>query len=255
MAIKERSSFAATAQVLPMQRRELPAELPSACQATMVGRLTISVRRSSSTPTDPKAYLERTSAKVELKDERGAARDLETFKIMYDRLDEGIKGHDTADAAYDSDDYEAAVRNYNKAISLLPSLTSVYYRRGLAKLCLEDYQGAIEDFNKSIETNAADKAHAYHQRGKIKRHKLNDTKGAMQDFNEAIALCPNESAFFLSRAKLSDGYDAFRDLNQAIGLEPGNAEALFYLGDNTIQNGRRCGCYSRPNTIHRPGAC
>ncbi len=74
-------------------------------------------------PTHPKAYLERSNAKRELKDERGAVQDLNTFRVMFDRLEEGLKAIDAAEAAYDSDDYVAAVRNYNKAISLLPSLT------------------------------------------------------------------------------------------------------------------------------------
>ena len=131
-------------------------------------------------PTDPKAYLERSNAKRELKDERGAARDLETFKIMFERMDRGLKANDAAEAAYDSDDYVAAIRNYNMAVSRLPSLTCVYYRRGLAKLCLEDYHGAVEDFNKSIEVNASNKAYAHHQRGNIKHRKLGDTTGTMR---------------------------------------------------------------------------
>ena len=173
-------------------------------------------------PTAPQAYLERSKAKRELNDERGAAQDLNTFKLMFERLEEGLKANDAAVAAYDSDDYD------NKAISLLPSLASAYYHRGIARLCLGDHQGAVEDFNTSIETNASNKAYAYHQRGKIKGHKLNDAKGAMQDFNEAIALCPNEADFFFSRAKISEDYDAIKDLNRAIELDQNNAEAVFY---------------------------
>lgn len=179
-------------------------------------------------PTSPEAYLERSKAKRELKDERGATQDLNEFKLRFERLDDGLKANDAAGAAYDAEDYKSAVKNYNKAISLLPSLTCIYYNRGTAKQCLEDYRGAIEDFTKSIEANASNKSDAYHQRGKIKYHKLNDTNGALEDFNEAIALCPDDADLLFSRATITSEYEALQDLNRAIELNPTNAKLFFY---------------------------
>ena len=179
-------------------------------------------------PTDPSAYMERSKAKRELNDERGASQDLSECKVRYERLDDGLKAHETASAAYDSGDYVSAVKNYNKAISLVPSLLSIYCNRGNAKQCLEDYRGAVEDFTKSIEVNASNKSDAYHQRGKIKYHKLNDTNGALEDFNEAIALCPDDSDLLFSRATITSEYNALQDLNRAIELSPTNPKLFFY---------------------------
>ena len=83
------------------------------------------------------------------------------------------------------------------AISLIPSLTGIYYNRGLAKKMLDDFNGAIEDFNKSIDANASNKAFAYYERGLIKYHKLNDSISANQDYDKAIKLNPMNMTFFI----------------------------------------------------------
>ena len=50
-------------------------------------------------------------------------------------------------------DYYGAIADYNKAIELNPNFADAYNNRGLAKYDLKDYKGAIADYNKAIELN------------------------------------------------------------------------------------------------------
>lgn len=178
-------------------------------------------------PTSISGYLERSKAKRELKDTDGADKDFEKGNRLFQNLDEGLKANDEGDEYYYSSDYKNAIKTYNKAIRLVPELTSLYYYRGCSKQYLEDYKGAVEDFNTCIQLNASNKAEAYYQRSIIKSFKLNDKSGALEDLNIAIKLSPNEAKFYYSRAKLQDDYDGLQDLNRAVDLEP--KEANNYL--------------------------
>ena len=108
------------------------------------------------------AYLERSKAKRELNDTIGADKDFEKGNRLFQNLDEGLKANDEGDDYYYSNDYKNAIKRYNKAITLIPSVTSIYYYRGCSKQYLEDYKGAIEDFDRCIQTNASNKADAYY---------------------------------------------------------------------------------------------
>lgn len=178
-------------------------------------------------PNNPDAYMERSNIRLELQDSKGATQDLNTAKIIIERLDSGIKAYDEADNNYDSGNYKEAIKNYNKAISLIPSLTGIYYSRGIAKRMIDDLDGATEDFNKAIDSDASNKAYAYYDRGLIKYHKRKDSQGALQDYNKAIELLPTESDFYYSKAILSNDDEAFQYLSKAVELDPANAMIYF----------------------------
>ncbi|MEO6830567.1 MAG: tetratricopeptide repeat protein [Chitinophagaceae bacterium] len=185
-------------------------------------------------PNNTIAYLERGKAKRELNDNNGADTDWATGQRILDALDNGLKSIEAGNAAYNEDDYANAVEHYNKAIPHTPTITSTYYYRGCAKQYLDNYKGALEDFDKSIEIDASNKELSYFQRSKIKSHKLRDIKGALQDLNRAIELNPNDADYYYSRAILVDDYDAVQDLNKAIELAPKK-------GDNYIARSLRRG--------------
>jgi tetratricopeptide (TPR) repeat protein len=177
-------------------------------------------------PTDPGVYFERSKAKKEVGDEAGAKHDVAEFKLRFERLEEGLKAHDLARAAYEADDYKETIKQFNKAISLCPTLTSIFYERGLAKQCLGDYRGAEEDFTRGIQANDSTKARAFHQRGKV-RQKLKNPTAALQDFSDAVALCPDDADMLYSRATVAEPYDGLQDLDRAIALRPD--EPMFYF--------------------------
>ena len=71
----------------------------------------------------------------------------------------------------------------NKIIELKPDHAGAYYNRGVAKISLEDYYGAIRDFNKVLKLKPKSKynlANILYKRGvalnkeinRLKRHNL-----------------------------------------------------------------------------------
>jgi len=178
-------------------------------------------------PTSYEAFLERSKIKRELKDEKGANQDLNYSKNMLDKLDNGLKAYDEGCAQYDSGNYKEAIKNYNKAISLIPSLIDAYYSRGLSKKMIDDFLGAMEDFNYAINSDYSNKAFAYYESGLIKYYKLKDIKGALEDYNKAIELKPTEPDFYYSKGILSEDYEAIKYFSKTIELDPSAARAYF----------------------------
>ena len=62
------------------------------------------------------------------------------------------------------EDYVLSIQYFSQVISAKPYLSEPYFYRGLAKMNLEDYQGAEEDCSLSIERNPF-VASAYQVRG------------------------------------------------------------------------------------------
>ena len=54
-------------------------------------------------------------------------------------------------------DYKGAISDFDKAIELNPKDADAYICRGTAKAILNDYKGAILDYDKYIELNPKDK--------------------------------------------------------------------------------------------------
>jgi tetratricopeptide (TPR) repeat protein len=173
-------------------------------------------------PGDPTPYIRRADARRKIKDEIGAAKDMSMAKLMIGRMDEGLKANDDGNAAYTAGEYGSAVQHFNKSLSLLPTLTSTYYWRGLSKRYMDDFAGAIEDFALCIAARASNTADAHYARGQIKYHKMNDPAAALEDYNRAIELKPDDPDFYRSRAILLDDHAAIRDLTKAIELDQSN---------------------------------
>ena len=51
------------------------------------------------------------------------------------------------------EDYVLSIQYFNQVIRLKPYLSEPYFYRAIAKIQLEDYQGALNDCNAAIERN------------------------------------------------------------------------------------------------------
>lgn len=76
-----------------------------------------------------------------------------------------------------------------RLIKLKPEHANTYNDRGLAKVALKDYDGAIADYNKAIELNPKF-AKAYHNRG-LAKEALGQHDVAKIDFEKAKEIDPN----------------------------------------------------------------
>jgi len=87
------------------------------------------------------------------------------------------------------DDYSGAMSNYNKFIELDSNKFYAFGNRGTLKLNHKDFEGALTDYNKAIELNPKI-AGLYYNRAKAKAN-LKDEKGYLEDYNKANELDPN----------------------------------------------------------------
>ena len=117
----------------------------------------------------------------------------------------------------------------NEAIDLVGS--------GNAKLALEDYQGALQDYNKAIELDSiksnAGLAMLYANRC-IAKYYLKDNQGVIQDCDKAIELDPSSSVAYTTRGLAKSAlwnYEwAIQDYNKAIELDPNSSWAYSNRG-------------------------
>jgi len=125
-------------------------------------------------------------------------------------------------------DYDGAIADYTKAIETNPKYSEAYCNRGNSKLLKRDYDGAYADGNQAIVLEPKN-AEAYSVRGQAKSGK-SDYDGAIADFNQAISLRPSSSYFthraFAKRSK-HDLDGAIVDFTKAIELNPTDPDTLY----------------------------
>ncbi|WP_336071011.1 tetratricopeptide repeat protein [Mesoflavibacter sp. CH_XMU1404-2] len=100
-------------------------------------------------------------------------------------------------------DYDGAIKDFNKATKACPNYAIPYYNRAFVKMHIKDYSGAILDFNKAVELNPKNVmdyyfVNSFHNRGRAKLY-LKDYKGAITDFTKAIVEKPKFSSAFYNR--------------------------------------------------------
>ncbi|CAE20470.1 TPR repeat [Prochlorococcus marinus str. MIT 9313] len=128
-------------------------------------------------------------------------------------------------------DFHGAIDDFNKLLDSHPYNADSYYNRGLAKAKLGNNQGAIEDYSKAIEINPLH-AIAYTKRGNAK-FDLKDHQGALIDCSKAIEIDDNNAEFFFNRGfpklKLEDQEGTKSDWFKAAAL--GDKHASICLRD------------------------
>ena len=129
---------------------------------------------------------------------------------------------------YGKGDYAGAIAEYDRAISLSPSLAEAYNNRGNAYDSLGEPRRALDDYNMAINLNPA-MALAYYNRA-VTLQALGQLAGAIADYSRAVELRPNAGLAFMSlrnRAKAyrekGDPERAQADEDHARKLDPDKA--------------------------------
>ncbi|HOY31754.1 MAG TPA: tetratricopeptide repeat protein [Bacteroidales bacterium] len=125
-------------------------------------------------------------------------------------------------------DYQGALKDYDKTLQINPSYVETLRQRSYVLLNYKnDYQGALRDLNLFIQQDSTS-ADAYNNRG-MSYKALNDTAAAMRDYNKAIALKPDFQNAYNNRAALKIEINcpqsATADINKAIELNPNDGHS------------------------------
>ena len=82
------------------------------------------------------------------------------------------------------EDYVLSIQYFNQVINAKPYLADPYFFRGLAKINLDDFQGAENDCSEAIERNPF-VVSAYQVRG-LARIQQDNLAGAIEDYRKAL---------------------------------------------------------------------
>ena len=156
---------------------------------------------------------------------------------------------------YRNNDFESAIQNFNKAIEKDQRLYSAYWNRGNTRMVTLDYMGALQDFNKAIEIDPTIEV-AYADRGYTKTL-LQDYSGAIRDYDKAIQISPKISIRYFQRAeakdKIQDYKSAITDYDKSIILNPIkslNGDSYFKRGIDKLRlNIKKDGCLDLSKAI------
>jgi tetratricopeptide (TPR) repeat protein len=126
---------------------------------------------------------------------------------------------------YNLNDFENAISDFDRAISVNPEYSEAFNLRGASKFKLGDFHGAIEDYNMAIKL---DKKHTggvrltiYDQRGRV----IESTKPeadpgmAVPYYNRALAW-----------EALENYEEAIEDYTSALDIDPSLLSAYFFRG-------------------------
>ncbi len=94
--------------------------------------------------------------------------------------------------------YEKAIHDFDKALTLKKDYADAYYDRGYANDALGNYEQAIKDYTSAIKLKQ-DYADAYCNRGNA-YYKLQKIKQALEDYNSALKFNPDLRGVYSNRS-------------------------------------------------------
>ncbi|MFB6306499.1 MAG: tetratricopeptide repeat protein, partial [Flavobacteriales bacterium] len=123
--------------------------------------------------------------------------------------------------------YKEALSSYKNAINKYKNSPKLIYQCGIAKDCLNDLNGAIENITTTINLMNPVIPEVYRTRGLIKKS-MQDFKGAIDDYNKAIEIDSENVLMYNNRAEakvdIKDYKGAVEDYTQALELNPENED-------------------------------
>jgi tetratricopeptide (TPR) repeat protein len=132
------------------------------------------------------------------------------------------------------EDFEQAIEEFEKAIELNPLFAEAFLYKGLAEIELQNFDQAIKDFTITIELDPAFSDQAHYFRG-LTRYFKNENQSAIDDFTVAIRMNPDFVSFYQrgkANLKLKEFRRALQDFDIALRLKEDFYEANLYRGIN-----------------------
>lgn len=151
---------------------------------------------------------------------------------LVDRNDLATAYKNRGDAHDDQGQFEQALEDYDRAVETNPLDAEAFNSRGTTYIALERYKQAIEDFDQAIRINPASSM-ALGNRCFAKAV-LGELEQALSDCNEALRVKQKYPGAYASRAiaylKLKRYDDAIADYTTLLKSQPDNPYALFGRG-------------------------
>jgi tetratricopeptide (TPR) repeat protein len=127
------------------------------------------------------------------------------------------------------EDFKGALADYNQAIFLDPQNTEALYYRGFVKTRMQDFANAMTDFDLAIAIDT-ESVELYYSRGNTNFELKNFTM-AIEDYSKAIVLDSTDKELYYNRAiakyNLGERESACKDLQTAIKKGDGEATKVF----------------------------
>jgi len=124
-------------------------------------------------------------------------------------------------------DYEGALKEFNITLELDSTRYEAFYNRALVKASLSFLEESIYDFNKTIKLSP-EYYQAYADRANVKI-RLGDSTGAMKDYNQCIKINPDFSSGYYNRGNLKlnlkEYSNALADFTRSIDLDNSYTDA------------------------------
>ena len=131
------------------------------------------------------------------------------------------------------EDYVLSIQYFNQVINAKPYLAEPYFFRGLAKINLDDFQGAEDDCSEALERNPF-VVSAYQIRG-LARIQQDNFTGAIEDYQKALKFDPENISVWhnlsLCRIRKEDYDGAKRSLDSLIYIAPRYTKAYLMRGE------------------------
>ena len=151
---------------------------------------------------------------------------------LVDRNDLATAYKNRGNALDDNGQYEQALEDFARAIETNPQDAEAFNSRGTTYIALERYRLAVDDFDQAIRINPSSPV-ALGNRCFAKAV-LGELEQALSDCNEALRIQRNYPAAYASRAitylKLKRYDDAIADYTSLLRSQPDNPYALFGRG-------------------------
>lgn len=135
------------------------------------------------------------------------------------------------------EDYVLSIQYFNQVINAKPYLFEPYFFRALAKINLDDYQGAEADCDAAIQRNPF-VVGAYQIRG-LARIRQNKFDGAIEDYQAAIKYDPENVVLWhnltLCHIQKEDYESAKEDLGTLLTISPRYTRAYLMRGEVSLK--------------------
>ena len=135
------------------------------------------------------------------------------------------------------EDYVLSIQYFNQVINAKPYLYEPYFFRGLAKINLDDYQGAESDCDAAIQRNPF-VVGAYQIRG-LARIRQNKFDEAIEDYKTAIKYDPENVVLWhnlsLCHIQKEDYEAAKEDLGTLLTIAPKYTRAYLMRGEVSLK--------------------